>query len=86
MNHLAIDGDFLTGSHHEDVADLDVVDRDLPLAAVPDHTGGLGSQIDQFFDGGTRLPAASGLEVAAEQDQGGDDGAGFKVEVRFARQ
>ena len=77
-------GIFSPGRTSENVADLDVVDGDLLFGAVADDAGGLGSEIDQLLDGGARLPAASRLEVAAEQDQGGDNGAGFEVEMRFA--
>ena len=83
---LASTGIFSPGRTRRMSPTFDAVDCDLLFCAVADEAGGFGSEIDELFDGSTGLPAASGLEVAAEQNQGGDNGAGFKVEMRFARE
>ena len=84
IDDLAIDGDLLAGLDQQDVADLHIIDGDFLLRAVPHEARGLGAEVDQLLDGGARLPAASRLEVAPEQDERRNDGAGFEIEMLIA--
>ena len=78
----AVGGDLLAGPDDEQVADLQLVDRDEDLLPVAQHARLLGPELEQLAD---RLDAAAlgaRLEVAAEQDQRRHDRRHLEVGVR----
>ena len=66
----SVDRHAVAGPHAHEVAGDDLVDRDLALAALAQHPGGVRPQLQQRLDGAGRLALGTGLEPAAEQDRG----------------
>lgn len=64
---------FLARPDHQLVLDDHLLDRDLLLAAVADHLSGTGLQAEQRADGLAGADLGTGLQQAAEKDQGEDD-------------
>ena len=84
--HGSVDRYRLAGADPEAVTELDGVEGDLFVVAVGgDAAGGLGAEIEQGFDGAGGLLAGAQLQDLPQQDQGGDDGGGFEVDVDGAR-
>ena len=67
------------GRTRTQVADDDLVDRDLALAAVAQHAGGVGAQLEERLHRSGRLALGARLEPAAEEDEADDHGR--RVEV-----
>ena len=78
---VASTGIFSPGRTSDLVADRHVLDGNLGLGAVADHAGGAGLQAEQGADRLAGAGLGSGLQQAAEQDQGDDDADGFEVHV-----
>ena len=83
FEHDAIDGNFFSGAHAQAVAGLDLFERNVFLAAVGARVQArrLRSEIEQRADGGAGAAAGAQLHDLAEQDQSGDRGGGFEVDV-----
>ncbi len=81
VNDHSVHRDLLAWLDQKDVADLDVVNGNISIFAVPDDVSCLGPELDELFDGFAGLTAASGFEVSAEQNERGDNGTGFKVQM-----
>ena len=61
----AVDRDLLAGPDPDQVADDDLLDRDVDLGAVAQHPGGLRGEPDQGGDRGGGLLLRPGLHPAA---------------------
>ena len=76
---------FSPGPHDEAIADLQLADRDAPLAPVRvEHRDVLGSELEQRRERGAGAALRARLEVAAGQDQRRDDGGDLEID-RVAR-
>ena len=84
LDHDAVHRDRLARPHQDQVADLHFVGRDFALDAVAEHTGHLGLQLHQLADGLAGAAARDGLQVAAEDDEGGQQRGGFEEGGLFA--
>ena len=78
VDHEAVDGDLLSGPHHEPHADLQVVDRDLGPVLEPRHPGGEAGEGPDGLSGTALRP---GLEPPPEEDQRDDDRGRLEVDV-----
>src|SRR5262249_19582918 len=81
---LAVDRDFLSRLHDQDIANLNLFDREITLDATTHDARCLGAKIKKLLDGGARAATAACFEIAAEQDQRGDDRARLKIEMMTA--
>ena len=83
----AIDGNFFSGADAQAVSGLDLLERNvffgLPSARV-EQARGLGAEIEQGANGGAGAAAGAQFHDLAEQDQSGDGGGGFEVNVGIA--
>ena len=78
----AVGGDLLSRPDDESVSDLELVDRDTPLAIVGvEDAHLLGAQLEQSAQGGSRVSLRPSLEVAAGEDEGGHDRGHLEIEV-----
>ena len=77
----AVHWDVLAGTDHKNVALLDLINGNLRLDAVPNHSGGLGSQLHQTLEGVSGSALGPGLQHLAHSDEGQDHGRRFKVEL-----
>ena len=68
MQH-AVDRDLLAGAHDDDVADDDLLDRDVDLLAAAHDARGLGGQAHELLDGVGRLALRARLEQLAEDHE-----------------
>ena len=78
----AVGRDLLAGPDDEQVADDDLVDRHGDLVAVAKDARLLRAELEQRADRLARAALRARLEVAAEQDERGDDGGDLEVRVR----
>ncbi len=80
----AVHRDLLARPHDDDVADRHLLHRDIHLLAVAHDPRRPGLQADELLDGLGGLALGPGLEQAAQQDEGDDDGRGIEVDVGAA--
>jgi hypothetical protein len=85
VDDLAVDRDLLAGADPQEVADHDLLDRDLDLGAVPDDAGGLGPELEQRTHRRAGAALRAGLEVPAEHEEGDDQRGGLEVVLVLAR-
>ena len=76
---------FSPGPDDEAVADGELLDRDADLGAVAEHGDVLGAELEQGPQGGAGPALGPGLEVAAGEDEHGDDGGDLEVDLVGAR-
>ena len=81
LDDHAVGGDLLAGADHDDVTHLEPVRGDLLLRAVPQDRGILGAQVQQGLERVAGLLLGVGLQVAAEQQEGGDHGGDLEVQA-----
>ena len=82
----AVGRDLLAGPHDEAVARHQSLDRHAPLGAVRlEQRHVLRAQLEQRRDRGAGAPLRAGLEPAAGEDEGRDDGRRLEVGVRVPR-
>jgi hypothetical protein len=81
----AVGSDLLPGANDEEVADGELVRGDADLAAAAQDGDVLGAEFEQGAEGCAGAALGAGLEVAAEQDEDGDAGGDFEVELGSAR-
>ena len=74
LGDRAVHRDALAGADQEQVADIDLADRDCDLLAVAQHTGGLRGQLHQTFQRVGGLALAVCFQRFAHGDQGQDHG------------
>jgi hypothetical protein len=80
-----VDRHLFSGSHSQAIADDDVFERDVFLAAVVAQTPcRFGCQAENFFDRGARLTASAQLEHLTEQYQRHDHASGLEVHLHNA--
>ncbi len=86
--HFAVHGDFLARAHPHAVAGHHLFHRNVLFAAVTQHAGGFGAQVEQAFDGGAGLAPGAHFQGQAQADQADDHGAGFEIDMagRFRHQ
>ncbi|EXI73898.1 MAG: hypothetical protein AW07_02035 [Candidatus Accumulibacter sp. SK-11] len=77
----AVGRNALAGTHAQQVADDDLVDRHLLLAAVAQEHRSRHLQLAQLADRLARLPLGALLEEAAEEDEADDAGGGLEIDV-----
>ena len=78
----AIDGNFFAGAYAEFVAGLDVFERDVFFCALaPRSARRFRREIEESSDGGAGAAAGAEFQDLAEQDECGDGGRGFEVDV-----
>ena len=78
----AVGGDLLAGTDDEAVADLQLLDRDAALGAVVvEDRDVLGAELEQRLQRGAGAALGARLEVAAGQDEGGDDRGRLEVDL-----
>src|SRR3990172_3245836 len=70
----AVSADALARADEADVAHLDLVGRDLELLAVAEHPRPFGLELHQLADRLRGAAAGHRLQVAAEDDEGGEQG------------
>jgi hypothetical protein len=75
-----VDRDLLTGSHADEVAAHDLLDRDVELHAVADHARRPRGKPDELADCVRRVASGTCLEEAPEQDEGDDRRRRVEVE------
>jgi len=78
----SIGGDLLAGADAEDVSDDELVGRDPDLDTVAHDGDVLGAHVQQGAQRSAGSLLGLGLEVASGQDEHGDHGGGFEVDVR----
>ena len=77
----AVDRDLFARAHPQAVADGDIGQATLRLAAVVgDPPRGLRREVEQCADRARRRRARAQFQHLAEQHQHGDDGGGFEIE------
>ena len=82
VDHLAVDRDALAGADADEVAGEDLGDGDLHASSPRATTRAVrGLQRHEAADGFAGAALGAGLERAAEQDEGDDDGGGFEIDV-----
>ena len=81
VDHHAVDRDPLAGSDPDQVADPDLVRRDLRLGAVPDDAGRCRLPTEERPNGPRRLVLGPGFEPPADQDEADDDRRGLVERV-----
>ena len=79
-NH-AVRGDILPGLHDENVAGLQLRNRDLSLLPVLLHNRGLGREFHEAFERIGRAALGVGLQGLPEGDEAGDHGGGLEPDV-----
>ncbi len=81
----AVGGDGLARADDEQVAAGELRDRDALLAggagAVAEHRDVLGAQVEQGPQGGAGAALGAGLEPAADEHGGRDDGGDLEVDL-----
>ena len=78
----AVGGDLLAGADDEAVAGLQLLDRDAALAAVGvEDRDVLGAELEQRLQRGAGAALGARLEVAAGEDEGGDDRGRLEVDL-----
>jgi hypothetical protein len=78
----AVGGDFLTRSHDEAVADLQLLDGDAALGPVGVEDGDvLGAELEQRLQRGAGAALGLGFEVAPGEQEGGDDAGRLEVDL-----
>ena len=88
LDDPAVGGDLLAGPHDEPVADHEVVDGDADLGRGPgrgvDALDGdvLGPEAEQAAQGVAGAVGGAGLEPAADEQEGRDDGGDLEPDVR----
>ena len=80
-----VGGDLLARPDDEAVADGELLDRDAHLGAVSDDGDVFGAELEQGTQGGAGAALGAGLEVAAGEDEHGDDGGDLEVQLVGAR-
>jgi len=81
FDDLAIDGNFGSGFHAEDVPSDHLLQPNLFIAAVGLHPDGrIGCEAQQVFDGTRRLEPGPQLEHLAQQHQGHDGRSSLEVQ------
>ncbi len=83
VDDQAIDRHLVAGPDAQQVAGLDVVERDLDVGPLADEPRGRRAEPDQAADGAGRTCLRPGLEPASEQDEPDDDRRGVEVGHRF---
>src|SRR4051812_49326087 len=74
--------DLLAGADHEAVTDLELLDRDAALAAVGVQNGDvLGAELEQRGERGAGAALGLRLEVAAREQERGDDARRLQVDL-----
>ncbi|MNX73993.1 hypothetical protein D3C86_1054110 [compost metagenome] len=81
FDDVAVQRDFFAGAHQHDIARVDLFNLDIHGLAVAHHARRARLQADQALDGRARLALGARFQCAPQQDQGDDDGGGFKVDV-----
>ena len=79
----AVGRDLLAGPHDEAISDLNLLDSDDDLLAVPPESRVSRAELEQGLDRRGRAPPGPRLEIAAEHDQRRDDGTDLEVGVGF---
>ena len=78
----AVGGDLLAGPHDEAVADLQLLDGHAALGAVVvEERDVLGAELEQRLQRGAGAALGARLEVAAGEDEGGDDRRRLEVDL-----
>ena len=81
----AIDGDFFSGTHAQTVAGLYLLKRNIFLGTIGvEQARGAGAEIEEGANGGAGAAAGAQFHDLAEQDESGDGGGGFEVDVGIA--
>jgi hypothetical protein len=80
----AIGGDLLARADAEDIPDDELIGWDPDLDPVTQDGDVLGAHVQQGAQCRSRTLLGVGLEVATGQDEHGDHGGGFEVDVRCA--
>ena len=81
----AIDRNFFSGTDAQAISGLHLFERNIFLAAVGvEQARGFGAEIEQGANGGAGAAAGAQFHDLAEQDQRGDGGGGFEVNVGIA--
>ena len=76
-----VGGDLLPRTHDEPVPDRQLAHGHAHLCAVTEDGDVLGAHVEQGAQRRTGLALGAGLEVAARDDEGGDRGRHFEVDV-----
>ncbi len=76
-----VHADPLAGANPNEIADMDLVDRDLHVRPVANDRRDLRREIHQLADGIRHMAFRPSLEIAAEQDERYDDRAALEVDV-----
>ena len=85
-DHNAVHRDPSAGTHRDDIARRDLLDRKLDLFAVSLDIGRFRRQVHQLFNGLAGLALGARLKVFAERDQRQDHTGGFEIQAhRLAR-
>ena len=74
LDHFAVAGDFFAGAHQHQVADRHGLDWHLHLDTITQQHRALGPQLQHLADGLGGAALGTGLQVAADQVEGGDGG------------
>ena len=80
LQHQAIDGDALTWTDQQHVADDDLFDRDVNLRPEPHDPSSARREADELADRVRCVAPGARLEEAAQEDQRDDRGRGVEVE------
>ena len=85
FEHGAIDGNLVTGTHAQAIADLYGIERHVLIAAVTlDAPRGLWRKVEECADCAGRRLACAQLQNLAHQHQHGDDAGRFEIDGRCA--
>jgi hypothetical protein len=85
VEHRPIDRHFFSWTDAQAISDLNGIQRHILFAPiVAKASGRFRCQAEQLLDRGARLASSPKLEHLTQQDEGGDDGSGFKVRGHFA--
>ena len=81
LDHDAIDGDFFAGPDTKQVADMDMLQRNvLFMAALADPARGLGGEAEQCPDGLAGRGSGAQLEHLAKEDKRRDNGGSLEID------
>ena len=85
-NHDAVGGDLLAGACDEYIADGELVYGNACFGrSVAQDSDVLGAQVEQCAQRRAGLPLGARLEIAPGEDEGGDGGGDFQIEMRVRR-
>jgi len=80
-NDHAVRGDLFAGTDQKEISPDDTFYGYVPFLAVADDPGGLGPEFHEPLDGRRGLPPGPGLEQAAQDDEGDDEGGAVVIDV-----